>query len=85
MVEEASNHRPVPAEYSTQLFDQMLAALGAAIVMAYFLYAKDTAKPHQFMLTSPLVVYGIFRYLYLVYRRDAGGSPEELLLFDVPC
>ncbi len=84
VVDEASNHRPVLAEYSTQLLDQMLAALSATIVMAYFLYAKDTAKPHQFMLTSPLVLYGIFRYLYLVYQRDGGGSPEELLLSDLP-
>ncbi len=84
VVEEASNHRPVLAEYSTKLLDQMLAALSAAIVMAYFLYAKDTAKPHQFMLTSPLVLYGVFRYLFLVYQREAGGKPEELLLSDVP-
>ncbi len=84
VVEEASNHRPVLAEYSTKLLDQMLAALSAAIVMAYFLYAKDTVKPHQFMLTSPLVLYGVFRYLFLVYQRDGGGKPEELLLSDVP-
>jgi 4-hydroxybenzoate polyprenyltransferase len=84
VVEEASNHRPVLAEYSTQLLDQMLAALSAAIIMAYFLYAKDTTKPYLFMLTSPLVVYGIFRYLYVVYHRDGGGSPEELLIADLP-
>jgi 4-hydroxybenzoate polyprenyltransferase len=84
VIDEASNHRPVLADYSTQLLDQMLAALSATIVMAYFLYAKDTTKPRLFMLTSPLVIYGIFRYLYLVYQRNGGGSPEELLIADVP-
>jgi len=62
----------------------MLAALSATVLMAYFLYAKDTAKPQLFMLTSPMVVYGVFRYLYLVYRHSAGGDPEELLLTDAP-
>jgi hypothetical protein len=84
LIEGASRHRPVLGEYSTQLLDQMLAALSAAVLMAYFLYAKDTAKPQLSMLTSPLVVYGVFRYMYLVYRRGAGGSPDELILADIP-
>lgn len=84
MVEGALNHRRVLAEYSAKLLDQMLAALSAAIIMAYFLYAKETSKPHLFMLTSPLVVYGVFRYLYLVYQREEGGSPDEVLVADVP-
>jgi len=84
LIEDAHNHRPVLGEYSTQLLDQMLAALSATVLMAYFLYAKDTARPQLFMLTSPMVVYGVFRYLYLVYRHSAGGSPEELLLSDGP-
>jgi 4-hydroxybenzoate polyprenyltransferase len=84
IVEDASDHRPVLAEYSTKLLDQMLAALSAAIVMSYFLYAKDTAHPRRFMLTSPLVLYGVFRYLYLVYQHDEGGRPEELLTADLP-
>jgi 4-hydroxybenzoate polyprenyltransferase len=84
MVEGALNHRRVLADYSAKLLDQMLAALSAAIIMAYFLYAKETTRPHLFMLTSPLVVYGVFRYLYLVYQREEGGSPEEVLVADVP-
>ncbi|MGH2405698.1 MAG: decaprenyl-phosphate phosphoribosyltransferase [bacterium] len=83
-VEEAAHHRPVLTEYSAQLLDQMLAVLSAAVIMAYLLYAKDTIRPHLFILTSPLVIYGVFRYLYLVYRRSEGGSPDELLLTDVP-
>ncbi|MGQ0549322.1 MAG: decaprenyl-phosphate phosphoribosyltransferase [Armatimonadota bacterium] len=84
VIEGGPNHRPVLTQYSTKLLDQMLAALSAAVIMAYMLYAKETARPHLLMLTSPLVFYGIFRYLYLVYQRDAGGSPEELLISDIP-
>lgn len=83
-VEGAVNHRAVLAEYSTQLLDQLLAVLSAALIMAFLLYAKDTAKPYPYMLTSPLVIYGVFRYLYLVYQRSEGGSPDELLLSDTP-
>ncbi len=84
VIEGATNHRRVLAEYSTKLLDQMLAALSAAVIMAYLLYAKEAPRPHLLMLTSPLVLYGTFRYLYLVYQRDGGGSPEELLIADVP-
>lgn len=84
MIEGATNHRPVLVEYSTQLLDQMLAVLSAALIMAYLLYAKDSVRPYVFMLTSPLVIYGVFRYLYLVYHRSEGGSPDEVLLSDVP-
>lgn len=84
MIEGAAGHRAVLTEYSTQLLDQMLAVISAAVIMAYLLYAKDTTRPYLFMLTSPLVVYGLFRYLYLVYQRSEGGNPDELLLSDVP-
>jgi 4-hydroxybenzoate polyprenyltransferase len=83
-VESAASHRPVLTEYTPQLLDQMLAILSGAIIMAYLLYAKDTIRPQLFILTSPLVFYGVFRYLYLVYRRAEGGSPDELLLTDAP-
>ena len=84
VIEGAVNHRRVLAEYSTKLLDQMLAALSAAVIMAYLLYAKEAVRPHLLILTSPLVLYGTFRYLYLVYQRDGGGSPDELLVSDVP-
>lgn len=83
-VESAASHRPVLTEYTPQLLDQMLAILSGAVIMAYLLYAKDTIRPQLFILTSPLVFYGVFRYLYLVYRRAEGGSPDELLLTDTP-
>lgn len=81
---DATRHRSVLSEYPSQLLDQLIAVLSAAIVMAYLLYAMDSAKPYLLMLTSPLVIYGVFRYLYLVYHRAEGGSPDELLLADLP-
>ncbi len=77
-------YRGVLTEYSTLLLDQMLAALSAAIIMAYFLYSKESAKPELFILTSPLVLYGVFRYLYLVYKYPEESSPDESLLADLP-
>lgn len=77
-------HRGVLSEYPAQLLDQLIAVLSAALILAYLLYAMDSAKPYLLMLTSPLVMYGVFRYLYLVYHRSEGGSPDELLLTDLP-
>ncbi len=81
---EPVGYRGVLTEYSTQLLDQLLAALSAAIIMAYLLYSKESTKPHLFILTSPLVIYGIFRYLYLVYKHPEESSPDESLLADLP-
>ncbi|MDR7519771.1 MAG: decaprenyl-phosphate phosphoribosyltransferase [Armatimonadota bacterium] len=83
-MDDPVRHRGVLGEYPAQLLDQLIAVLSAAIIMAYLLYAMDSARPYPLMLTSPLVIYGVFRYLYLVYHRNAGGSPDELLLSDVP-
>ncbi len=83
-IDDASSFRGVLTEYSTQLLDQLLAALSAAIIMAYFLYSKDSTKPHLFMATSPLVIYGVFRYLYLVYKRPEESSPDESMFSDLP-
>jgi 4-hydroxybenzoate polyprenyltransferase len=83
-LDEAVSYRGVLTEYSTQLLDQILAALSAAIIITYFLYSKDSAKPHLLMATSPLVIYGVFRYLYLVYKRPEESSPDESMFSDVP-
>jgi len=67
--------------------DQMSSTVAAATVIAYSLYtftAENLPKNHAMMVTVPFVLYGVFRYLFLVYRRDEGGSPDELLLRDLP-
>ncbi len=81
--EQASNHRLILKEYSLPLLDQMITIVTAATLMAYSLYTfQGPTGNHRLMITIPLVLYGMFRYLYLVYRRMEGGSPEEVLLRD---
>jgi 4-hydroxybenzoate polyprenyltransferase len=85
--EAAARHRPILAEYSAALLDQMIAVVTASTVTAYALYTmspETVAKFHTPLLpaTLPFVLYGIFRYLYLLYRRELGGNPSELFLND---
>ncbi len=85
--ESAGQHRRVLEEYSATLLEEMIAIVTASIVMAYALYtfsAENLPKNHAMMLTIPFVLYGLFRYLYLVYRKNEGGSPEQVLLTDLP-
>lgn len=82
-------HRASLAEYSLPLLDQMMAAVSAACILAYGLYtvAPETVAhvgTDRLKYTVPFVLYGIFRYLYLVHQKGAGGSPERVLLSDPP-
>ena len=84
---DAAAHRPILAEYSEGFLDQMIAVVTASTVTAYALYTmspETVAKFHTRLLplTLPFVLYGIFRYLYLLYRRELGGNPSDLLLTD---
>jgi 4-hydroxybenzoate polyprenyltransferase len=84
---DAAAHRPILAEYSESFLDQMVAVVTASTVTAYALYtmSPDTvAKFHTRLLPITLlfVLYGVFRYLYLLYRRELGGNPSDLLLND---
>jgi 4-hydroxybenzoate polyprenyltransferase len=85
----AGDHRRILDEYSVPMLDQMMSIVTASIIMAYSMTTFSApAVPHEpyplLMLTIPFVVYGIFRYLYLIYQRDGGGSPDELVLKDAP-
>ena len=87
--ENASEHRQILAEYSPYLLDQMISVVTASCVTAYAFYtlAHETREKFQtdlLSLTIPFVLYGIFRYLYLVHLKDQGGSPSEVLLTDRP-
>ncbi len=83
------SHRSVLGKYTSTLLDQMIAVATSATVVAYCIYtiAPETVAKfgtHNLILTFPFVLYGIYRYLYLVYRRDLGGAPERVLVTDLP-
>ena len=80
-------HRKVLDGYSITLIDQLITIVSSTTVIAYSLYtfsAPNLPDDHAMMLTIPFVLYGIFRYLYLIQIKNAGGEPEELLLKDHP-
>jgi 4-hydroxybenzoate polyprenyltransferase len=83
----ATSHRKSLGEYSSQYIDQLVSAVTAATIVTYALYTffSPTSQTHQYlMLTVPFVVYGLFRYLYLVHQKNLGGNPEEIVLSDKP-
>ncbi len=86
---DAAGHRPILAEYSPYLLDQMISVVTASCLTAYAFYtlAPETIEKYRtdrLSLTIPFVIYGIFRYLYLVHRKEQGGSPSDILLTDRP-
>jgi 4-hydroxybenzoate polyprenyltransferase len=83
----AVSHRSTLAMYTPALVDQMTSMVTASTVISYALYtftAENLPTNHAMMLTIPFVAYGVFRYLYLSLTQNEGGSPEEVLLKDVP-
>ncbi len=83
----ASAHRRVLKGYSVALLDQLLTIVLSTTLMTYCLYtfsAAITPDNHVMMLTIPFVIYGLFRYLYLIRMEDVGGAPEEIVLSDRP-
>jgi 4-hydroxybenzoate polyprenyltransferase len=82
---EATPGRPVLEGYSLELVDQLVTIVAAATVISYSLYTFS-AREHSkaLMVTIPFVVFGVFRYLLLIHRRDLGEEPEEVLLRDLP-
>jgi 4-hydroxybenzoate polyprenyltransferase len=82
---QASEHRQILKEYSLPLLDQMITIVVTCTMVEYSLYTFAGPTGHQRLtITIPFVLYGMFRYLYLVYIRMEGGSPEEVLLRDRP-
>ena len=79
--------RAILADYSLPLLDQMINIVASTCLMAYALYTffSDTGKHRPYLMaTIPFVLYGLFRYLYLSYRRNEGEAPELVLAGDVP-
>ncbi len=82
-----SGTRRILEEYSPAMLDQMIVIVTSACLMSYALYTvnSETAKNHEYLMaTIPFVIYGIFRYLYLMHRHSLGESPDSVLLEDRP-
>jgi 4-hydroxybenzoate polyprenyltransferase len=86
-VEAAVGHRRNLESYSIEFIDQLILIISSAALMTYALYtfsAENLPKNHSMMITIPVVMYGLFRYLFLVREGDVGATPEELLFRDRP-
>jgi hypothetical protein len=76
-------------DYSQHLLDQMISVVTASTVISYALYTMAAETVEKFgtknlIFTVPFVLYGIFRYLYLVHKKGEGGNPENILASDIP-
>jgi len=86
-MEGANATREALGDYSLTLLDQVIAIVTGALIVSYTFYtfsAPQLPPNHAMMLTVPFVIYGLFRYLYLVHVRGQGGAPDELALKDRP-
>ena len=86
-VEAAVGHRRNLESYSLEFIDQLIVVISSAALMTYALYtfsAENLPRNHSMMVTIPVVLYGLFRYLFLVRQGDVGASPEDLLFRDRP-
>jgi 4-hydroxybenzoate polyprenyltransferase len=85
----ATGHRKSLSEYSPYFLDQMISVVTASTVIAYAFYTlspeiKVKLGASHMELTIPFVLYGVFRYLYLIHQKEGGGSPTKMLLTDRP-
>lgn len=84
---DAVAHRQNLQAYTLPLLDQLVTIVAAATLIAYAIYAVDApleSGRSAMLATTPFVAFAVFRYLYLIHARGEGGSPEALLLHDVP-
>ena len=85
--EQAQQHRRVLDGYTIPYLDQLIIIVSSTTIVAYSFYtfsAENLPENHLMMLTIPFVLYGIFRYIYLIQVEDKGGAPEEIVLADRP-
>lgn len=87
--DRATGHRSVLSHYSPQFLDQMINVVTASAAVSYALYAVDADTVRRFgsdnlVYTVPLVLFGIFRFLYLTYQKSEERNPTEAILFDLP-
>lgn len=84
---KAGNHRPTLRAYTLPLLDQLITIVTSSTILAYALYtfsATNLPENHAMMLTIPFVIYGLFRYMYLIHAEQCTLAPDEVLLTDLP-
>ncbi len=90
LADSAGGHRRSLDDYTPRYLDQLITIAAASTIVTYALYAittphrPESISPNALLITVPFVMYGLFRYLYLVQVRGAGGAPEDILLRDKP-
>jgi 4-hydroxybenzoate polyprenyltransferase len=90
MLEEGARaHRRILDKYSPYLLDQLIGVVTASVVVMYMLYSFSSEVSRKLgtenlFLTIPFVVYGVFRYLYLIHKKEMGGSPTQVMIDDKP-
>ncbi|MFC1571672.1 decaprenyl-phosphate phosphoribosyltransferase [Candidatus Margulisiibacteriota bacterium] len=87
-LDAAASHRQILDEYNPQLLDQLISAVAGSTILAYALYTLWPETLSKFetknlVYSVPFVLYGVCRYLYLIYKQDKGGRPEKVLLSDL--
>jgi len=87
--EGAAAHRKILGKYSPYLLDQLIAVVTPSVLVMYMLYSFSTEVSlklgtQNLFATIPFVVYGLFRYLYLIHKEEKGGSPTHVLISDLP-
>jgi 4-hydroxybenzoate polyprenyltransferase len=83
----AIHHRKILQSYTPSLLDSLISIVASSTIMAYSLYTFTSPKlpsNNLMMLTVPLVIFGMFRYIFLAHSKNVGGSPEEVFLTDKP-
>lgn len=83
------NHRKILEKYSTYFLDQLISIVTPAVLVCYLIYVispevRERLGTDYLYLTIPFVIYGIFRYYYLIHCKNEGGSPTRILLTDWP-
>ncbi len=87
LASKANNHRKILDEYNLRFLDEMISMVSSTTIIAYALYtfsAPNLPKNHLMMVTVAFVIYGIFRYMYLIHVREETAPPDEVLLKDKP-
>ncbi|MEO8275545.1 MAG: decaprenyl-phosphate phosphoribosyltransferase [Thermoanaerobaculia bacterium] len=87
--EKGSSTRAVLEQYNITFLDQMINVVTASTIVSYALYTVDAATATRLgtkylIATVPLALFGIFRFLFLLYQRPGAASPTDAILHDPP-